>query len=71
MNPTMTFDAALTVVEQLPPDDQAELIALIQRRLALQGRQRVVAEVKQGRIDYQNGLATKVDLENLLDDLPQ
>ncbi len=71
MNTTSTFDQVLTTIELLPLDEQAELVAVVQRRLAELGRRRVIDEVRQGIIDYQNGLATEVDPKRFLDELSQ
>ncbi len=68
---TTTFNNALSVVELLPLEDQAELVALIQKRLAEQGRQRVITEVQQGRRDFEAGLATPFDPKNFLEELDQ
>jgi len=71
MTPTVTFDQALSTVELLPLEEQEDLIALIQRRLLEHGRRRVIAEVQQGRRDYQNGLATPLNPKTFLDELDQ
>jgi hypothetical protein len=59
------FDELLEAVEGLPDDAQAELVDVIQRRLAERGRQRVVEEVRQARKEYAEGkcsVATPDDL---------
>ena len=60
-----TFDELLEAVEHLSPDEQADLIVLIQRRLAELGRKRVVADVREGRLQYQNGSAKPVGVDDL------
>lgn len=64
-----TFDEVLDAVEHLAPDEQSDLIAVIQRRLAEQGRQRVVAEVREGRCDFQAGRAMEVNIDELIGEI--
>lgn len=66
MNTSSTFDNLLDAVEHLPPDEQAQLIAVIQRRLSERERKRIVEEVQQGRRDFENGLTTEVDVDELM-----
>ena len=49
MNQKIGFADALEAVEQLDPDDQAELVAILRRRLAERGRERVADVVAQSR----------------------
>ena len=46
---------ALDAVEHLDPDAQAELVAVIGRRLAERGRERIAATVAQARRELANG----------------
>ncbi len=65
MSQHIRFDELLEAVEGLPDDAQAELVDVIQRRLAERGRQRVVEEVRQARKEYAEGkcsVATPDDL---------
>lgn len=62
----VTFDEALEAVEHLPPDEQAELVAVIQRRLAERGRQRVVDEVREGRDSFRAGQAAPASVDDLI-----
>jgi hypothetical protein len=55
MSRHIRFDELLEAVEGLPDDAQAELVDVIQRRLAERGRQRVVEEVRQARKEYAEG----------------
>ncbi|MDZ7616437.1 MAG: hypothetical protein U1E05_05490 [Patescibacteria group bacterium] len=66
MSATSTFDKVLEAVEHLRPDEQADLIAVVQRRLAEEGRRRVVAEVQQGRADFQSGRAIPGGVEDVM-----
>ncbi len=49
------FANALNAVEQLDSESQAELVAVLSRRLAERGRERVVATVAQGRREFAGG----------------
>jgi hypothetical protein len=65
MSQHIRFDELLEAVEGLPDDAQAELVDVIQRRLAERGRQRVVEEVRQAKKEYAEGkcsVATPDDL---------
>lgn len=65
MTQPIRFDELLEAVEGLPDDAQAELVDVIQRRLAERGRQRVVEEVRQAKKEYAEGkcsVATPDDL---------
>ncbi len=49
------FADALDAVERLDPDAQVELIALLNRRLAERGRERIAATVVQARREFASG----------------
>ncbi len=49
------FDDALEVAEKLDEDSQAELVAVLSRRLAERGRERVAATVAQARREFAAG----------------
>ena len=49
------FADALDTAEQLDPEAQAELIAVLSRRLAERGRERVAAAVAQSRQEFAAG----------------
>lgn len=49
------LDDALDVAEQLDPETQAELIAVLTRRLAERGRQRVAADVAEAQREFAAG----------------
>ena len=55
MSHQTTFAYALDAAEQLDPDAQAELIAILSRRLAERGRERVVSTVEQARREFAAG----------------
>lgn len=49
------FADVLDAVEQLDEDAQAELVAVLSRRLAERGRERVAASVAQARREFASG----------------
>mgnify|MGYP001566638080 CR=1 FL=1 len=55
MSQQVAFGEVLEVVEKLDEEEQAELLAVLSRRLAERGRQRVAATVEQARREYAAG----------------
>lgn len=55
MNQTIGFGDALEVAEKLDEQAQAELVAVLTRRLAERGRERVAATVAQARREFAAG----------------
>jgi len=55
MNQQIGFADILDAAEQLDPDAQAELVAVLSRRLAERGRERVAATVMQARREFAAG----------------
>lgn len=55
MSPSVPFSDALDAAEKLDADAQAELIAILSRRLAEHGREQVAATVAQSRSEFATG----------------
>ncbi len=55
MNLPIAFADILDAAEQLDADAQAELVAVLSRRLAERGRERVAASVDQARREFADG----------------
>ncbi len=55
MSQKIGFADALEAVEQLDPDAQAKFVAVLIRRLAERGRERVAATVAQARREFATG----------------
>lgn len=55
MSPQTAFADALDAAEQLDADAQAELVAVLSRRLAERGRERVALTVDQARREFAAG----------------
>jgi hypothetical protein len=51
----IVFAEILDAAEQLDPDAQAELVAILSRRLAERGRERVTVTVAQARREFAAG----------------
>ncbi|HWP39540.1 MAG TPA: hypothetical protein VNL70_01350 [Tepidisphaeraceae bacterium] len=66
MSPLVTFDEVLDAVEHLPPEQQADLVRVIQRRLAERGRQRVVEEVREARAEFNSGGAVPASADEIV-----
>jgi transcriptional regulator with AAA-type ATPase domain len=66
MPPPTTFDEVLDAIEHLPPEQQADLIRVIQRRLAEQGRQRIVEDVRDARAEFEKGGASPANVDELI-----
>jgi hypothetical protein len=57
MNQPTAFADVLDAAERLDPDAQAELVAVLNRRLAERGRERIAATVAQARRELESGQA--------------
>ena len=55
MNTPIAFADVLDAAELLDPDAQAELVAVLSRRLAERGRERVAAAVAEARREFAAG----------------
>ena len=66
MTPSITFDQLLEAVDELPVETQAELIAVVRRRLAARGRERVIDEVRQAREEYAAGKCKETTVDDLM-----
>lgn len=55
MSQPIGFADVLDAAEQLDADSQAELVAVLSRRLAERGRERVVSAVAQARREFAAG----------------
>jgi hypothetical protein len=55
MDQPIAFDDVLDAAEQLDADAQAELVAILSRRLAERGRDRVADAVAQARREFAAG----------------
>lgn len=61
-----TFDELLDAVENLSPDEQADLVGVVQRRLAERGQRRVVEEVREGHSQFMSGNLKPSSVDDLM-----
>ena len=66
MSDQIGFDDALEAAEQLDMEAQAELVAVLSRRLAERGRERVAAAVAQARREFAAGQCQPMTAAELL-----
>lgn len=66
MSQSIVFDDVLDAAEQLDADAQAELVAVLSRRLAERGRERVAATVEQARREFAAGQCQAMTAADLL-----
>lgn len=55
MTQPMRFGEVLEAADQLSLEEQQELIAILNRRVSLANRQRLIAEVEEARKDFAEG----------------
>ena len=60
------FSDALEAAEALDPEAQAELIAILSRRLAERGRERLAASVAQARREFAEGQCQPMTAQEIL-----
>ena len=66
MSQTVAFSDALAAAEQLDSDAQAELVAVLSRRMAERGREHVAAVVAQARREFAAGECKPITAAELM-----
>jgi|694.fasta_scaffold46763_9 hypothetical protein len=61
----LAFDEVVDAIDRLSPDEQIEIVHLIRCRLAEQGRQRIIADVREARDEAAAGRAQRLNLDEL------
>ena len=61
-----TFDKVLDAIEHLPAEEQADLVQVVQRRLAERGRRRVINEIKEARSQFDRSKAKPASVNDLM-----
>jgi hypothetical protein len=69
MSAATSFDQLLDAVQRLKPEDQAEFVALLQRRLAAAGRRQIAQDVKDARAEYASGGCAPAGVDDLMRDI--
>lgn len=64
-----SFGEVLEAADSLPCEDQAELVAILTRRLALSGRERIAADAREASEEFEAGMCHPTTPEDLLRDL--
>jgi len=62
----MPFGEVLEAADHLPEDEQQELIAILNRRLAQAIRQRVAAEIQEARQEFVEGRCIPASPDELM-----
>ncbi|MCE9555025.1 MAG: hypothetical protein K8T91_16855 [Planctomycetes bacterium] len=70
MSQQIAFADALNAAEQLDADAQAELVAVLSRRIAERGRERVAAVVAESRKEFAAGQCLPMTAAELLCEAP-
>jgi hypothetical protein len=66
MNPGRSFAEVLEAADQLSQEEQEELIAILQRRLAQAARQRLAAAVREASQEFAEGRCTPTTPDELM-----
>jgi len=66
MSHSMPFADVLEAADQLSQDEQQELIAILNHRLAQAGRQRLAAEVQESRQEFAAGRCSPTTPQELI-----
>ncbi len=64
--PSTTFDEVLDAIEQLPLEQQADLVDVVRRRLAERGRQRIIADAREARAEFASGKTSATSIDDLM-----
>jgi hypothetical protein len=66
MAQALPFADVLDAADQLTPDEQETLVEILRRRLAAEGRKRVVADVQEARREFAGGRCVTTNVDDLL-----
>ena len=66
MSQHFEFSEALEAAEKLEPEAQAELVAVLSRRLAERGRERLAKVVADAREEYKSGLCVPMTAKEIV-----
>ena len=64
-----SFNDVLQAVDRLSADEQNALVSIVSRRLAEQGRQRVIDEVRVSSEEFVAGKCRGTTVDDLLDEI--
>ena len=66
MSQAIPFGEVLEAADQLSPDEQKELAAILNRRLAQAARQRVAADIQEARQEFAAGRCVPATPDELM-----
>ena len=66
MSQVLAFGDVLDAADQLSAEDQQELIAILQRRLADARRQQILADIQESRLEYEAGLCKPMTPDQII-----
>jgi hypothetical protein len=66
MTNALPFGEVVEAADHLSFDEQEELLAILQRRLAQAARQRIAADVQEARQEFTAGLCTPTTADELM-----
>ena len=69
MTNTSSFAEVLQAIDQLPIEDQETLIEIVRRRLADQGRKRVVSDTEAALREFEQGQCRATTVDDLMDEI--
>lgn len=61
-----TFDQVLDAIENLPIEQQEDLLDVVRRRLAERGRQQIVADAHEARAEFAAGKTRAISIDDLV-----
>jgi hypothetical protein len=65
----MPFNEVVDAADRLSPEEQEQLVQILQRRLSQAGRQRVVADVAASRQEFSAGRCTTATPDELMSEI--
>ena len=69
MSHTLSFGELLEAAERLPLEERYALFDVLKRRLALEERQRIAADIQESRREFEEGKAVPATPDDILRDI--
>jgi hypothetical protein len=66
MSDIVALDEVLDAAEKLPFDVQEELVAILRKRLAERGRERIIADIREARQEFAAGKCRPASPDEIL-----
>jgi uncharacterized protein (UPF0248 family) len=64
-----TFDEVLDAIEHLPEEQRTDLIDVVRHRIAERGRQRILADARDARVEHAAGKTRAMSIEDLMGEI--